>query len=338
MNASAGVTSRGWPNSYKRRFVQRFGIIYVVWMILGLLIEVDSQMDAEDFGLGGLFLSTFIVSFLCALMTTAVVAVFADRAKVAKGVGWGLAGLVAVGMVGDIAGGPDAEAAEPSRMTVAAEPTQEPTTQQPAEEPTSADADVVGIVDGDTLSTSAGNVRIIGIDTPETGVCGYAEASANLAKLLPVGSTVALTGAGGKDDHDTYGRLLRYVATPSGLDVGMQQIKAGLAIARYDSRDGYGAHPQEDAYIAADTAAADFTCETPTATPVAPTTAPKATAKAKPKVATKPKSKPAAPKAPAAVSYANCAAARAAGAAPLHRGDPGYAPKLDRDKDGVACE
>ncbi|MEU8794622.1 excalibur calcium-binding domain-containing protein [Streptomyces sp. NPDC048643] len=31
-------------------------------------------------------------------------------------------------------------------------------------------------------------------------------------------------------------------------------------------------------------------------------------------------------------------AARAAGAAPLHRGDPGYRSELDRDGDGVACE
>ena len=36
--------------------------------------------------------------------------------------------------------------------------------------------------------------------------------------------------------------------------------------------------------------------------------------------------------------FANCAAARAAGAAPLHRGQPGYAEKLDRDGDGIACE
>jgi hypothetical protein len=41
---------------------------------------------------------------------------------------------------------------------------------------------------------------------------------------------------------------------------------------------------------------------------------------------------------PAAEYYANCSAARAAGAAPLHRGDPGYRAALDRDKDGVACE
>jgi hypothetical protein len=39
------------------------------------------------------------------------------------------------------------------------------------------------------------------------------------------------------------------------------------------------------------------------------------------------------------VSYADCAAVRAAGKAPLHRGDPGYAtPRLDRDGDGTACE
>jgi Excalibur calcium-binding domain/Protein of unknown function (DUF1524) len=39
-----------------------------------------------------------------------------------------------------------------------------------------------------------------------------------------------------------------------------------------------------------------------------------------------------------AISYANCTAVRAAGAAPIHRGDPGYASKLDRDGDGVGCE
>ncbi|AND17392.1 excalibur calcium-binding domain-containing protein [Rathayibacter tritici] len=38
------------------------------------------------------------------------------------------------------------------------------------------------------------------------------------------------------------------------------------------------------------------------------------------------------------VSYANCGAVRAAGAAPIRTGDPGYSRKLDRDGDGVACE
>lgn len=38
------------------------------------------------------------------------------------------------------------------------------------------------------------------------------------------------------------------------------------------------------------------------------------------------------------VYYANCTEARAAGAAPLLVGEPGYRSALDRDKDGVACE
>jgi hypothetical protein len=36
--------------------------------------------------------------------------------------------------------------------------------------------------------------------------------------------------------------------------------------------------------------------------------------------------------------YANCSAVRSAGRAPLHRGQVGYRPALDRDGDGVACE
>jgi hypothetical protein len=38
------------------------------------------------------------------------------------------------------------------------------------------------------------------------------------------------------------------------------------------------------------------------------------------------------------VYYKNCTAARAAGAAPVYRGEPGYASHLDRDGDGVGCE
>ena len=36
--------------------------------------------------------------------------------------------------------------------------------------------------------------------------------------------------------------------------------------------------------------------------------------------------------------YGSCDEARAAGAAPLYAGQPGYSRKLDRDGDGVACE
>jgi len=38
------------------------------------------------------------------------------------------------------------------------------------------------------------------------------------------------------------------------------------------------------------------------------------------------------------IYYANCSEVRAAGAAPIHRGEPGYASHLDRDDDGTACD
>lgn len=40
----------------------------------------------------------------------------------------------------------------------------------------------------------------------------------------------------------------------------------------------------------------------------------------------------------AADYYPNCASARAAGAAPIRSGEPGYSRRLDRDGDGIACE
>lgn len=45
-----------------------------------------------------------------------------------------------------------------------------------------------------------------------------------------------------------------------------------------------------------------------------------------------------APTTQAAVTFQNCAEARAAGKAPLREGDPGYSRELDRNGDGTACE
>lgn len=38
------------------------------------------------------------------------------------------------------------------------------------------------------------------------------------------------------------------------------------------------------------------------------------------------------------VSYANCTEVKAAGKAPIYRGQPGYSTSLDRDGDGIACD
>jgi hypothetical protein len=70
--------------------------------------------------------------------------------------------------------------------------------------------------------------------------------------------------------------------------------------------------------------------------PAAP--APVAAAPAPAPVAPAPVVQAPAPVAPAAVYYANCTAAKAAGAAPIYAGQAGYRAALDRDSDGIACE
>ncbi|MCW4353795.1 excalibur calcium-binding domain-containing protein [Hoyosella sp. YIM 151337] len=44
------------------------------------------------------------------------------------------------------------------------------------------------------------------------------------------------------------------------------------------------------------------------------------------------------PAPPRNVQFQNCKEAWDAGVAPIRRGEPGYAPHLDRDNDGIACE
>ncbi|MDU0348111.1 excalibur calcium-binding domain-containing protein [Actinomyces sp. MRS3W] len=44
------------------------------------------------------------------------------------------------------------------------------------------------------------------------------------------------------------------------------------------------------------------------------------------------------PQQDSSVYYQNCSEARAAGAAPIYAGEPGYRDALDRDNDGIACE
>lgn len=57
-----------------------------------------------------------------------------------------------------------------------------------------------------------------------------------------------------------------------------------------------------------------------------------------PEVAVAPAPAAPAPLAGQPTTYANCDAVRAAGRAPIRRGDPGYGRHLDRDGDGIGCE
>jgi micrococcal nuclease len=117
--------------------------------------------------------------------------------------------------------------------------------------PDTAAASFVSVVDGDTIETSAGTVRLIGIDTPERGECGHDQASGAIAEVISPGDTLRLELPKGQNDQDRHGRLIRYAVTDAGVDLGMLQLEAGNAVARYDAHDGYPAHPREVDYHAA---------------------------------------------------------------------------------------
>ena len=188
---------------------------------------------------------------------------------------------------------------------------------------------VSNVVDGDTIDVvgpdgGSDTVRIIGIDTPERGECGYTEAS-NTLTVMAGGKTVELS-PGAVDDRDRYGRMLRYVDA-GGVDAGLALIEQGLAAARYDSRDGYGRHPREATYVAADAAMPDLCSAGGGGVPAAPA----------------PVSAPVVPSGggvspPGGGAWPGCNEARAAGAAPVYRDTPGYGSHLDGDNDGVGCE
>ena len=129
------------------------------------------------------------------------------------------------------------------------------TTGAPSATPTGV---VSNVVDGDTVDVDGvGRIRVIGIDTPERGACGYDSATLAMAALV-LGETVTLV-PGATSDTDRYGRLLRYVDVGA-TDAGLTLIEDGWAIARYDSRDGYGGHPREAQYVAADEDTPDLGC------------------------------------------------------------------------------
>lgn len=205
--------------------------------------------------------------------------------------------------------GADAEPADPGPVNEA--------------EPAATGLRVTRVVDGDTVELSDGEtVRIAGIDTPERGECGYDEATVNMG-LLALGKQVTLGAS--DEDRDRYGRLLRYVDVGK-VDVGLRQIEDGLAIARYDSRDGYGYHPREDRYIAADEATANEACAQPESAPT-PTAPAESTG---PASGCDPGYNPCVPAYPPDLDCAHLG-----GPIMVTGSDPHG---LDRDGDGVACE
>ena len=135
-------------------------------------------------------------------------------------------------------------------------------------------AKVVRWVDGDTVVTTKGTIRVIGVDTPETGTCGAATATRLANKAAPKGSVIKLGNPRSVVNRDRYNRKLRYVVRKStGVDVSAKQIRKGSK-ARYDSKDGYDWHPRQAKYRRLDRNNPDYKCGGSTAptTPTAPST------------------------------------------------------------------
>lgn len=168
---------------------------------------------------------------------------------------------------------PDSAASDTAGETQAQTPTDQPqhenSTDTADETPDTLQDDravelwpVTRIIDGDTIEVSSPDgarerVRLIGIDTPERGECGFDAATDRMRQMVQ-GRNVTLT-PGARSDRDRFGRLLRYVDV-DGIDTGYTLIVEGLAISRYDSRDGFGEHPREAQYIAADLASTHPLC------------------------------------------------------------------------------
>jgi len=88
------------------------------------------------------------------------------------------------------------------------------------------------ILDGDTFVVSGPggllDVRLIGIAAPDAGACYSAEA-VNGLQFFAAGVPLRLLADHSNADAD--GRLLRYVETAEGIDIGAEMVRGGFAVS-----------------------------------------------------------------------------------------------------------
>ncbi len=93
-------------------------------------------------------------------------------------------------------------------------------------------ADVVRVIDGDTIDTSIGRIRFYGVDSPERDERCFDEATEFTSRL--VGAAIRVEN--GPRSEDQFGRLLRYIYDLSGNSIEVQMIAGGFA--RAPANDG----------------------------------------------------------------------------------------------------
>jgi endonuclease YncB( thermonuclease family) len=196
-------------------------------------------------------------------------------------------------------------------------------------------AGVAQAVDGDTLTIGTARIRLFGVDAPEAQqtckieynnwTCGAAAASA--LRSMVEGKPVACEPM----DTDVYGRTVARCHA-GGKDLGAELIRNGYAVVYGRGADLYGALEAESKAYRAGIWASEF--EMPAAFREAH---PHEPLPQRQRVIT-PARRQATPRASTGPMFWTCAQARAAGAAPMYRGQAGYNPNLDGDNDGIACE
>lgn len=202
--------------------------------------------------------------------------------------------------------------------------------------PTTETYTVASVTDGATLEVIAGDgarktVRVLGVaPTGTSGDCFGAESLAwATTKLAGTLVRLGVENAGAVTVSLADGLDYATVAVQDGyLKSATAALSAAESAARQAAHGFWGPPCNGSVSLAVPTP------QPPTSAP--PVAAAKTTPKPPP-VRTTAEAPPAEPD-NSSVYYKNCSAAKAAHAAPLYAGQPGYRSELDRDHDGVACE
>jgi micrococcal nuclease len=97
----------------------------------------------------------------------------------------------------------------------------------------------IRVVDGDTIALGRERIRILGIDTPETGNLARCEAERRLSTIATMTLKELIEGKFltiQRNGHDRYGRTLAYVRIRDGADVGELLIRARVAVRYWGER------------------------------------------------------------------------------------------------------